>query len=132
MPAAPLDQVIAVLHSAAIVRDHGMRACHKRANKEGEVMSKKKKRGAPERACVKCGKGYHPRRKECPHCGKKSPRATKKTTRKIVAKRAGTKQPERVAKQIDTLDVAIQFVESAGGFKAAMATLEKLERIKSL
>ena len=79
-------------------------------------MGKRKKRGAPERACVKCGKGYHPRRKECPHCGAKSP-AAKRSAKKSVAKRASAKQPARAAAPADTLDVAIRFVESAGGFK---------------
>jgi len=38
-------------------------------------MAKKKKRGAPETPCEKCGKPKHPRALKCPHCGFEKPAA---------------------------------------------------------
>ena len=88
----------------------------------------KKKRGAPEMACRKCGRGYHPRRKECPHCGAAKPGTPKRRASKSMApaKKRGASKP------VDSLEIAIKFVEQTGGLKAAKAALEEIERIKQL
>lgn len=85
------------------------------------MAKKKAKRAAPTRACESCKTPYHPRSKACPKCGAANP----------------TIGPRRFSKgrrgaNAGSLDAAIEFVEQAGGFRAARAALEKIERIKDL
>lgn len=84
------------------------------------MAKKKTKRAAPTRACEKCGTPYHPRSKACPKCGAPNPTIG---PRRLGPKGRGGSAP---------LDAAIEFVEQAGGFRAARAALEKIERIKDL
>jgi hypothetical protein len=83
------------------------------------MAKRKAKRAAPTRACESCGTPYHPRSKACPKCGAANP---------TIGQRRGPKGRGGAA----PLDAAIDFVEQAGGFRAARAALEKIERIKDL
>ena len=98
--------------------------------KKGETMAKKKGKG-PTRECESCGKSYHPARNECPHCGTANAAKSKK---KKTAKKKSTNGRRKVAAggDGDSLVSAINFIESAGGFHAAKAALEQIERIKNL
>ena len=87
------------------------------------MAKKKAKRAAPTRACEACQTPYHPRSKACPKCGAANPTIGQ---RRIFPRRG------RGAMDPGQLDAAINFVEQAGGFRAAKAALEKIERIKEL
>jgi Rubredoxin-like zinc ribbon domain (DUF35_N) len=84
------------------------------------MAKKKPKRAAPTRACESCGTPYHPRSKACPNCGAANP---------TIGRRLFPKRGKGAAGPIDA---AIDFVEQAGGFRAARAALETIERIKEL
>lgn len=83
------------------------------------MAKKKAKRAAPTRACESCGTPYHPRSKACPNCGAANPTI-------------GRRPLARRGKGAGPIDAAIDFVEQAGGFRAAKAALETIERIKDL
>ena len=88
------------------------------------MAKKKAKRAAPTRACEACSTPYHPRSKACPKCGAANPTIGR---RRIVPRRGGAR-----GATAGSIDAAINFVEEAGGFRAARAALEKIERIKEL
>ena len=89
------------------------------------MAKKKSKRAAPTRACEACSTPYHPRSKACPKCGAANPTIGQ---RRIVPRGRGARGAVGGA----PLDAAINFVEQAGGFRAARAALEKIERIREL
>ena len=86
-------------------------------------MAKKKKAG-PQKACVGCGKSIAAATRTCPHCGA--------TTVKKKASRKRATRSKAPAKAVDPLNAAIKFVEQSGGFKAAKAAIDQIERIKNL
>ena len=55
---------------------------------------------------------------------------SQKAAKKKTAAPKATKKPPAAAG--DSLDAAIRFVEKAGGFRAAKAAIERIERIRSL
>ncbi len=97
--------------SSLILRKHSM-------------AKKKSKRVAPTRACEACATPYHPRSKACPKCGAANPT--------IGQRRISPRRGARGAGGAEQIDAAINFVEQAGGFRAAKAALDKIERIKEL
>lgn len=110
-------------------------------HKKGSEMAKKKKRGAPQKACVKCGKMIHARKAVCEHCqtvqpGSASSAAEKKAvakTKKAVkrpAKKAHRKKG-RAPVEMSELRSAAEFISSVGGVaraKQALATAEELAK----
>ena len=87
-------------------------------------MAKKKKRAAPEKKCGKCGEGYHPRIKNCPHCGAVNHAMNRK---KKVAKKAAIHTTKGGTSRI--LVAAADFIEAAGGIDKATEVLAQLRRI---
>lgn len=89
----------------------------------------KKKKAAPQKKCVGCGRSIAAATKTCKHCGAINTSKKKKTVRK---KPAATKAGRPASAAADSLDAAIKFVEQSGGLRAAKAAIDKIERIKSL
>ena len=87
------------------------------------MAKKKAARKAPERACEKCGKGYHPRKTTCPHCGAANP------TYRAVRTQAPKKSAKKAAAAGD-LNTAVEFVAALGGLDEAQAALNTLKSIK--
>lgn len=95
------------------------------------MAKKTPKRAAPTRNCENCGTAYHPRKKMCPKCEAINPTAgrPRKRKKKVNRKISATRNPSGGDHAIDA---AIRFVEDAGGINAAIAALEKIQRIKTL
>ena len=72
-----------------------MPAKKKTAKKAAAVNKSTKKRAAPSRPCIKCGKPVHPRSKQCGSCGADQPKAKKSA--KKAAKRGPKAAPAKVA-----------------------------------
>ena len=87
---------------------------------------RKKLRAAPSRACEACSTPYHPRSGACPKCGAANPTIHGRNLKNQKPLRAGSTALR------DPLDAGINFVERAGGFRAARAAMATLERIREL
>lgn len=100
------------------------------------------KRAAPEKDCVKCGKGIHARVMTCPHCGTEQPKKEKPEVSakpkpkgsssgavanlilvaKLAGELGGLHKLLEIAEQIDTL----------GGTGEVLEAVEALQGLKNL
>ena len=94
----------------------------------------------PTKECPGCGKWIHSRSKQCPACetvitdtsSASGGTANKRVVRKKVKRRIARQSAPTAARNGDSLEAAIQFVELAGGLPQARAALDTIERIRGL
>ena len=88
----------------------------------------KKKRTAPQKACVKCGKMIHARKLTCDHCGAKQ-KAVKKAAKKKVVRKTARKKAAAASVGLGEVQSAAEFISSVGGVAQARQALSTAEQL---
>lgn len=97
------------------------------------------KRAAPEKPCIKCGKGIHARTMTCPHCGAEQPKKEASSPKKAKGG-AGSAVASlllvgKLAGELGGLERLLEVtekIEALGGCGEVLEAVEALQGLKNL
>ena len=90
------------------------------------MAKKKAKHKAPSRSCEQCGKGYHPGRNECPHCGATNPA---KRNKKMSSR--GVKATASNGVTLEHVKAAAELLKKCGDEQTALDAIKEAGEIRS-